>query len=196
MRLEAASRFKGAMPARASEPLPEAEKGSQEQVDTADQAKALWPREPLEVDLDNWIAGLSEAQRNAIMAALSPFLTRNPYINLLLLGRVKKGATTLRSNDFRECLEAYLQRAGFPTDRYLDNLVSKGQSKVFREKGLYEVVDKNQFEQDSVLSSLLEAGIIVDEGRRKYRIEPGVKRLIDLINEAKVEPGATSVPAT
>lgn len=60
-------------------------------------------------------AGLDEAARVVLADGLRPFLTPNPYINLLLLqAALRRGHAALDTADLRACLDAYVQRAGLP----------------------------------------------------------------------------------
>lgn len=77
-----------------------------------------WPREPWEEELDTQIAGLTGAQRTAVLKDLKGNLTPHPYLSLLLLReKMTHLDTPLSTADCDVCLTTYIvERAGLAAD--------------------------------------------------------------------------------
>lgn len=134
---------------------------------------------PWDDRLDGQIAAahLTKDQRDRLLAMLVPYLTPNPYINLLLLlcclhhpdGR-------LNVDDLRWCLEQYMERAGVPG---LFNFVNGlKHDPTYRPTGQFKLSHYTGQSNGPTMDPLLKANVVENLGQAQYQLEAGVVALI------------------
>jgi len=124
------------------------------------------------------MAVLDDNARAALVAALRPMLTPNPFVNLHLLERhFQHPATPLGPDDHRHCLERYVERAGLSGDPvnedYVEVLIRRAQQ--FPDGQFYI----SQYDNKKELGVLVRAGVIShvpDSGR--FQLEEAVLHLV------------------
>lgn len=136
-----------------------------------------------------YAVGLNEPGREALKTELTPALTTSPFVNVLLLQRRLQRTAALAADDFRDCLQAYLARAGLarPAEQlsaaelaqWVNNLPDPASFR-FRE------IDLNP-SASLTLKALLEDGIVAQVlGTARYRFDPAVIHLAQRIAPTSV----------
>lgn len=139
-----------------------------------------WPDAPdTVVDLAITLDAMGRA---ALIDRLRPFLTPNPFVNLLLLQRqLQHPERSLDTTDHRACLETYLRRAGLK-DTSMDELIAlvnrpQTDARSFRLSDLSE--RQGHFEVKQRVKGLIEAGMVSQlPGTARYRFDPAIIQLV------------------
>jgi len=124
------------------------------------------------------MAVLDDNARAALVAALRPVLTPNPFVNLQLLERHFQHPTTpLGPVDHRHCLERYVERAGLRGDPVNEDYVEVviRRARQFPDGQFYI----SQYDNKKELGVLVHAGVIShvsDSGR--FQLEAAVLHLV------------------
>lgn len=132
--------------------------------------------------LDGQIAAahLTKDQRDRLLAMLVPYLTPNPYINLLLLlCCLHHPDERLNVDDFRWCLEQYMERAGVPG--LVDFVNGLKRDPNYQPTGQFELSDYTGPYNGPTMEPLLNANVVEklgNFGKALYQLEAGVVVLI------------------
>jgi hypothetical protein len=153
--------------------------------------------EPWESELDQVIAdkALDEAGQKRLVERLSPSLTPNPYINLLLLRRAldkEESPDLLDADDYRACLNNYVARAGLSAEHastlvalttlFKEINLTKENDNTVTDDGTFVIEEYGgQGKEAETLSAFMNAGIITYGKGLRYQIDPGALRLCHLL---------------
>lgn len=137
---------------------------------------------PWDDRLDRQIAAarLTKDQRDRLLAMLVPYLTPNPYINLLLLlCCLRHPDERLNVDDFRWCLEQYMERAGVPS--LVDFVIGLKRDPTYQTTGHFELSHYTGPYNGPTMDPLLKANVVENLGnfgKTLYQLEAGVVALI------------------
>lgn len=123
-------------------------------------------------------AGLDARQQAALVAALAPDLTPNPYVNLLLLQRKLARLTRpLTVADYRWCLKQYMTRAGVP--QHVDFVINMKNEPGYHADGHFTINSAaSPVKKRIIEESLMPAGVVKYHFHASKQLEGGVAALI------------------
>lgn len=128
----------------------------------------------------------------SLVDTLKPFLTPNPFVNLLLLQQqLLHPDEPLDNADHRACLEAYLQRANLKDtsmSELIDLINRQTDPSSFRLTDLSE--RQGHFEVKQRVKGLIDAGMVSQiPGTARYRFDPAI---IQLVKQTKDTSGVAA----